>query len=304
MLEAPRAVACLEPGLSSCVGEGTRALNKATCWLPVKLASKGSATEHHPLPIDTEPFTATLDTVIIKLCVFLVSMAGCGLFSSVFTKRTALSCATLTLGCFSLFFQMLESSSIPLFIVFILLFILLIIVLLIRKNATAALIWNEIIREKVTNFIMNQSKEQRILNFVLQNAVRGDPCSVVDTIDKYCSQKEWAMNVGNEKGNCSRGQPLKRSFKTSTSHCTHMATSICWCSKNPNPHSLVVSRVVLWIVVPAHADVFEEEYPVTSRKSQHQMWVSVLCTLQVCKQSNWWEKSRIALYLTLYTGCL
>ncbi|XP_048178507.1 catechol O-methyltransferase isoform X4 [Corvus hawaiiensis] len=96
--------------------------------------------------------------------------------------------------------KMLESSSVPLFIVFILLFILLLIVLLIRRNGTAALIWNEIIREKVTNFIMNQSKEQRILNFVLQNAVRGDPYSVVDTIDKYCSQKEWAMNVGNEKG--------------------------------------------------------------------------------------------------------
>ncbi|RMC05894.1 hypothetical protein DUI87_17438 [Hirundo rustica rustica] len=96
--------------------------------------------------------------------------------------------------------EMLESSSVPLFIVFILLFILLLVVLLIRKNGTAALIWNEIIREKVTNFIMNQSKEQRILNFVLANAVRGDPCSVVDTIDKYCSQKEWAMNVGDEKG--------------------------------------------------------------------------------------------------------
>ncbi|NXC14445.1 COMT methyltransferase, partial [Corythaeola cristata] len=64
---------------------------------------------------------------------------------------------------------------------------------------TAALIWNEI-REKITNFIMNQTKEQRILNFVLQNAVRGDPCSVLDAVDKYCSQKEWAMNVGSEKG--------------------------------------------------------------------------------------------------------
>lgn len=111
---------------------------------------------------------------------------------------------------------MLESASVPLFIVFILLFVLLLVVLIIRKNGTAALIWNEIIREKITNFIMNQSKEQRILNFVLQNAVRGDPCSVVDAIDKYCSQKEWAMNVGDEKGNCSRGQHLKRSFKTST----------------------------------------------------------------------------------------
>ncbi|NXD07306.1 COMT methyltransferase, partial [Nothocercus nigrocapillus] len=65
---------------------------------------------------------------------------------------------------------------------------------------TAALLWNEIVCENITNFIMNQSKEQRILNFVLQNAVRGDPSSVMDTIDKYCSQKEWAMNVGSEKG--------------------------------------------------------------------------------------------------------
>uniref|UniRef100_A0A8C3CDC0 catechol O-methyltransferase n=1 Tax=Cairina moschata TaxID=8855 RepID=A0A8C3CDC0_CAIMO len=95
---------------------------------------------------------------------------------------------------------MLESSSVPLFIVFVLLFILLLSVVLIRRNGTAALIWNEIIREKITNFIMNQSKEQRILNYVLQNAVRGDPCSVIDAIDTYCSQKEWAMNVGNEKG--------------------------------------------------------------------------------------------------------
>ncbi|XP_009909305.2 catechol O-methyltransferase [Dryobates pubescens] len=95
---------------------------------------------------------------------------------------------------------MLESSSVLLFIVFLLLFVLLLFVVLIRKNVAAALIWNEVIREKITNFIMNQSKEQRILDFVLQNAVRGDPCSVVDTIDKYCSEKEWAMNVGSEKG--------------------------------------------------------------------------------------------------------
>ncbi|XP_053327179.1 catechol O-methyltransferase-like isoform X1 [Spea bombifrons] len=47
---------------------------------------------------------------------------------------------------------------------------------------------------------MDQSKEQRILDFVLQNAVRGDPQNVVDTIDEYCTHKEWAMNVGDEKG--------------------------------------------------------------------------------------------------------
>ncbi|XP_069476087.1 catechol O-methyltransferase-like [Ambystoma mexicanum] len=47
---------------------------------------------------------------------------------------------------------------------------------------------------------MADTKEQRILNYVLQNAVRGDPQSVIDAIDKYCGEKEWAMHVGDEKG--------------------------------------------------------------------------------------------------------
>uniref|UniRef100_A0A8C4YS94 Catechol O-methyltransferase n=1 Tax=Gopherus evgoodei TaxID=1825980 RepID=A0A8C4YS94_9SAUR len=95
---------------------------------------------------------------------------------------------------------MLESYPILLSIVTSLLFIVLLLAVLIRNNGWAAILWNEIIVQKINNFIMAQSKEERILNFVLQNAVRGDPQSVVDTIDKYCSQKEWAMNVGAEKG--------------------------------------------------------------------------------------------------------
>ncbi|XP_072271780.1 catechol O-methyltransferase-like [Pyxicephalus adspersus] len=47
---------------------------------------------------------------------------------------------------------------------------------------------------------MAETREQRILQFVLQNAVRGNPQSVLDQIDKYCREKEWAMNVGDEKG--------------------------------------------------------------------------------------------------------
>ena len=47
---------------------------------------------------------------------------------------------------------------------------------------------------------MGDSKEQRILRQVLQHAVAGDPQSVLETIDAYCSQKEWAMIVGNKKG--------------------------------------------------------------------------------------------------------
>lgn len=46
---------------------------------------------------------------------------------------------------------------------------------------------------------MADSKEQRTLDYVLQNAVRGDPQSVLDSIDKF-SENEWAMHVGQVKG--------------------------------------------------------------------------------------------------------
>uniref|UniRef100_A0A3Q3JNB1 catechol O-methyltransferase n=1 Tax=Monopterus albus TaxID=43700 RepID=A0A3Q3JNB1_MONAL len=49
----------------------------------------------------------------------------------------------------------------------------------------------------LTSFV---SLRQRILSAVQKNATRGDPRSVIRAIDQFCSQKEWAMNVGNEKG--------------------------------------------------------------------------------------------------------
>ncbi|XP_056388403.1 catechol O-methyltransferase-like isoform X2 [Hyla sarda] len=56
------------------------------------------------------------------------------------------------------------------------------------------------VKEIIKSFFMNQTKEQRIVQYVLDNATRGDPQSVIDNIDKYCSEKEWAMNVGDKKG--------------------------------------------------------------------------------------------------------
>ncbi|XP_043843706.1 catechol O-methyltransferase isoform X2 [Dromiciops gliroides] len=60
--------------------------------------------------------------------------------------------------------------------------------------------WHDYILMSITNFISGMSKEERILNWVKENAVVGDPKSVMDAIDKYCYQKEWAMNVGDTKG--------------------------------------------------------------------------------------------------------
>lgn len=72
-----------------------------------------------------------------------------------------------------------------------------------RCNGMLFLGWNELILQPIHNVFMGDTKEQRILRYVLQHAVAGDPQSVLETIDTYCSQKEWAMNVGDKKG----GQP-------------------------------------------------------------------------------------------------
>lgn len=60
--------------------------------------------------------------------------------------------------------------------------------------------WHEWVREPCRNLLMGDSKEQRILRHVLQRAAAGDPQSVLDAIDFYCAHKEWAMNVGDKKG--------------------------------------------------------------------------------------------------------
>nr|XP_010597133.1 LOW QUALITY PROTEIN: catechol O-methyltransferase [Loxodonta africana] len=68
-----------------------------------------------------------------------------------------------------------------------------------RNQGWYMILWNEFFLEPVRNLVMGDSKEQRILRYVQQHAQPGDPQSVADTIDTYCSQKEWAMNVGDKK---------------------------------------------------------------------------------------------------------
>ncbi|XP_058512449.1 catechol O-methyltransferase isoform X1 [Ochotona princeps] len=60
--------------------------------------------------------------------------------------------------------------------------------------------YHELVLQPLQNLLMGNSKEQRILRHVQQHAQRGDPQSVLEAIDTYCSQKEWAMNVGDKKG--------------------------------------------------------------------------------------------------------
>ncbi|ERE76549.1 catechol O-methyltransferase-like protein [Cricetulus griseus] len=56
------------------------------------------------------------------------------------------------------------------------------------------------VQQPVYNLLMGDTKEQRILRHVQQHAKPGDPQSVLEAIDTYSSQKEWAMHVGDAKG--------------------------------------------------------------------------------------------------------
>ena len=49
--------------------------------------------------------------------------------------------------------------------------------------------WNEFIMKPIRNLLMGSSKEQRILQHVLQHAVAGDPQSVVATPYGDCSHE-------------------------------------------------------------------------------------------------------------------
>lgn len=99
--------------------------------------------------------------------------------------------------------------------------------------------WNELVLQPLHNLFMGDTKEQRILRHVLQHAVAGDPQSVLEAIDTYCSQKEWAMNVGDKKG----GQPgrLVGGMGTGTSGgAAHLYRSVwgqsvsgCWDGGSP-----------------------------------------------------------------------
>ncbi|XP_027780021.1 catechol O-methyltransferase isoform X1 [Marmota flaviventris] len=82
--------------------------------------------------------------------------------------------------------------------------LVLLVLLLLRRYPLCwgllVIFWLEWVLQPVHNLIMGDTKEQRILRHVQQNAKPGDPQSVLEAIDTYCTQKEWAMNVGDRKG--------------------------------------------------------------------------------------------------------
>ncbi|XP_043977527.1 catechol O-methyltransferase B isoform X1 [Gambusia affinis] len=70
----------------------------------------------------------------------------------------------------------------------------------VQYHGGLALVWHDTIVEGLLNTLTQTTRPQRMLAAVQKNATRGDPRSVVKAIDQFCRQKEWAMNVGDEKG--------------------------------------------------------------------------------------------------------
>ncbi|KAL4646286.1 Catechol O-methyltransferase-like [Arapaima gigas] len=70
----------------------------------------------------------------------------------------------------------------------------------VQYNPLLVVLWHDIIVQRVLNFLTGSTQPQRILKAVQNNATWGDAESVIATIDNYCRRKEWAMNVGDDKG--------------------------------------------------------------------------------------------------------
>ncbi|XP_056293418.1 catechol O-methyltransferase B [Pseudoliparis swirei] len=70
----------------------------------------------------------------------------------------------------------------------------------VKIHPELTLLWHDKIVEWILDRVTRSTRPQRLLGAVQKNATRGDPRSVIQAIDDYCKNKEWAMNVGDEKG--------------------------------------------------------------------------------------------------------
>ncbi|XP_031750778.1 catechol O-methyltransferase A isoform X2 [Xenopus tropicalis] len=78
--------------------------------------------------------------------------------------------------------------------------LLLFVVWRVRTDGAWALWWHDNYLERLRDFTSGQSRPMRILQFVQSAAAPGDANSAICAVDSYCANVEWAMNVGDKKG--------------------------------------------------------------------------------------------------------
>ncbi|KAG1949630.1 catechol O-methyltransferase isoform MB-COMT [Pimephales promelas] len=70
----------------------------------------------------------------------------------------------------------------------------------VQFNGSLALLWHDVIVQHALDTLTRSTQPQRLMKAVQKHATRGDPQSVISAIDYYCRHREWAMNIGDEKG--------------------------------------------------------------------------------------------------------
>ncbi|XP_075691051.1 catechol O-methyltransferase A-like [Rhinoderma darwinii] len=78
--------------------------------------------------------------------------------------------------------------------------IVLLVIWRVRTNGEWALWWHDNYLERIRDFLSGTTRPVRMLQYVQRCAKYGDALSVISAIDSYCSNVEWAMNVGDKKG--------------------------------------------------------------------------------------------------------
>ncbi|KAM9326467.1 catechol O-methyltransferase A-like isoform 1-T1 [Gastrophryne carolinensis] len=82
----------------------------------------------------------------------------------------------------------------------VLLGLLLCVIWKVRTDGEWALWWHDNYLERLKDYLTGTTRPLRMLQYVQRYATQGDAASVVSAIDSFCSKVEWAMNVGDKKG--------------------------------------------------------------------------------------------------------
>ncbi|XP_069799666.1 catechol O-methyltransferase A-like [Dendropsophus ebraccatus] len=78
--------------------------------------------------------------------------------------------------------------------------VVLLVIWKVRTDGEWALWWHDNYLERIRDFLSGTTRPMRMLQYVQRCAKPGDALSVISAIDSFCTNVEWAMNVGDKKG--------------------------------------------------------------------------------------------------------
>ncbi|KAI4893240.1 hypothetical protein NFI96_018478 [Prochilodus magdalenae] len=79
-------------------------------------------------------------------------------------------------------------------------FLPLLLTLIIRYRHYFVLFYRAVLVRWVQDWLTGMSREERVYQYILTHATPGDPDSVLDTFDQWCSKVEFISHIGPKKG--------------------------------------------------------------------------------------------------------